>query len=66
MRQQLKQSLKDLEAEYAAGQKTLVELKNRQDALRGTLLRISGELRLSKKSYRRTAKKKSKPNINGL
>ena len=41
MRQQFEMHLKRLEAEHVTGQKNLVELKNIQDTLRGTLPRIS-------------------------
>ncbi len=37
---QLEQQLKELRAEYAAGQKVLGELENEQAELRNTLLRI--------------------------
>ena len=40
MKRQLEQRLKELRAEYASGQKTLVELENKQINLRSTLLRI--------------------------
>ena len=41
MNQQLEQRLKELRAEYMAGQKSLAELENKQVTLRSTLLRIS-------------------------
>jgi uncharacterized coiled-coil protein SlyX len=37
MKQQLEQRLKELRAEYAAGQKVLGELENKQAELRKTL-----------------------------
>ena len=40
MKRQLEQRLKELRAEYAAGQKQLAELENKQMNLRSTLLRI--------------------------
>jgi hypothetical protein len=44
MKQQLEQRLKELRAEYMAGQKSLAELENKQEALRSTLLRISNAI----------------------
>jgi hypothetical protein len=46
MKQQLEQRLEELRAEYAAGQKTLDELENKQMALRNTLLRINSAIRV--------------------
>ena len=46
MKQQLEQRLKELKAEYAAGQKTLAELENKQNTLRDTLFRISGAIKV--------------------
>jgi hypothetical protein len=45
MKQQLEQRLKELRAEYAAGQKSLVELESKEAALRSTLLRISNAIK---------------------
>jgi hypothetical protein len=45
MKQQLEQRLKELKAEYEAGQKSLAELENKQAALRSTLLRISNAIK---------------------
>ena len=42
MRDRLEQRLKELEAEYEAGQQMLAELEARQATLRDTLLRING------------------------
>jgi len=46
MKQQLEQRLKELRAEYAAGQKALGELENKQAALRKTLLRINSAIQV--------------------
>jgi uncharacterized coiled-coil protein SlyX len=46
MKQQLEQRLKELQAEYAAGQKALAELENKQATLRTTLERISGAIQV--------------------
>jgi predicted nuclease with TOPRIM domain len=46
MREQLAQRLKELNAEFAAGQKMLVELEAKQANLRETLLRISGAIQV--------------------
>jgi septal ring factor EnvC (AmiA/AmiB activator) len=45
MKQQLEQRLKELRAEYMAGQKSLTELENKQETLRSTLLRISNAIK---------------------
>ncbi len=59
MKQQLEQRLKELRAEYMAGQKSLTELENKQAALKNTLLRISNAIKaieeeLSKKQEETT------------
>ena len=46
MKQQLEQRLKELRAEYAAGQKALAELENKQMSLRNTLLRIESAIQV--------------------
>jgi hypothetical protein len=46
MKQQLEQRLKELRAEYLAGQKVLGELENKQAALRKTLLRINSTIQV--------------------
>jgi septal ring factor EnvC (AmiA/AmiB activator) len=46
MKQQLEQRLKELRAEYKAGQKSLAELENKQVTLRSTLLRISNAIKV--------------------
>ena len=46
MKQQLEQRLKELKAEYEAGQKALAELENKQTALRNTLIRINGAIQV--------------------
>jgi phage shock protein A len=46
MKQQLEQHLKELRAEYAAGQKALAELENKQMSLRNTLLRIKSAIQV--------------------
>ena len=48
MRERLEQRLKELEAEYEAGQKMLAELEARQATLRDTLLRIKGAVTVLK------------------
>lgn len=44
MKEQLEIRLKELKAEYEAGQKMLVELENKMINLRETMLRISGAM----------------------
>jgi hypothetical protein len=46
MNRQLEQRLKELRVEYESGQKALVELENKQEALRSTLRRISNAIRV--------------------
>jgi len=46
MREQLEQRLKQLKAEFEAGQKMLAELEAKQASVRETLLRISGAIQV--------------------
>ena len=46
MRQQLEQRLKQLKAEFEAGQKMLAELEAKEADVRQTLLRISGAIQV--------------------
>jgi hypothetical protein len=46
MKQQIEQRLRELRAEYAAGQKALAELENKQTTLENTLLRIDGAIKV--------------------
>jgi hypothetical protein len=46
MKQQLEQRLKQLRAEYVAGEKALGELENKQAGLRNTLLRINSAIQV--------------------
>jgi hypothetical protein len=46
MKQQLEQRLKELRAEYAAGQKALDELEDKQTTIRGTLFRINSAIQI--------------------
>lgn len=46
MRDQLEQRLKQLKAEFEAGQKMLAELEAKQASVRETLLRISGAIQV--------------------
>jgi chromosome segregation ATPase len=46
MQQQLEQRLRELKAEYAAGQKSLAELESKEMALRGTLLRLGSAIQV--------------------
>jgi hypothetical protein len=45
MKRQLEQRLKQLQAEYASGQKMLADLESQEKNLRSTLLRISGAIK---------------------
>jgi hypothetical protein len=46
MNMQLERRLKELRAEYASGQKALSELENKEAALKETLQRISGAIKV--------------------
>ncbi len=46
MSAQLEQRLKQLTAEYEAGQKMLAELESKQASVRETMLRISGAIQV--------------------
>ena len=46
MQEKLETRLKELREEYAAGQKVMAELQNRQSELHQTLLRISGAIQV--------------------
>jgi len=46
MKQQLEQRLKELKAEYAAGQKSLAELEDKKAALKTALLRLNGAIKV--------------------
>jgi predicted nuclease with TOPRIM domain len=46
MREQLEKRLKELAAEFEAGQKMVAELEARQANLRNTLVRISGAIQV--------------------
>jgi predicted nuclease with TOPRIM domain len=46
MKAQLEQRLRDLKAEFEAGQKMMAELEAKQANLRDTLLRISGAIQV--------------------
>jgi len=46
MKQQLEQGLKELKAEYAAGQKSLAELEDKKAALKTALLRLNGAIKV--------------------
>lgn len=46
MKQQLEQRLKELNAEFEAGQKALADMEFKQTNLRNTLLRISGAMQV--------------------
>jgi hypothetical protein len=57
MKQQLEQRLNELRTEYASGQKALVELENKQAALRSTLLRISSAIQVLEEEIANESKK---------
>ena len=46
MKEKLKQRLKELRAEFEAGQKMLAEMELKQENLRNTLMRISGAIQV--------------------
>jgi predicted nuclease with TOPRIM domain len=54
MRTQLEERLKQLKAEYEAGQKMLADLEARQASLRETMLRISGAIQVLEEELAKT------------
>ncbi len=62
MRQQLEQRLKELRAEFDAGQRTLGELEIKQANLRNTLLRISGAIQVLEEELAR----ENQPGLNNI
>ncbi len=61
MKQQLEQRLKELNAEFEAGQKALADMEFKQTNLRSTLLRISGAMQVLQEEL----EKKNKSNDTG-
>ncbi len=55
MRERLVLRLHELKAEYEAGQQMLADLEQKQDSLRGTLLRISGAVQVLEEELGRVA-----------
>jgi predicted nuclease with TOPRIM domain len=55
MKQQLEQRLKELKAEFEAGQKMLAELESKQAELRNTLIRISGAVQVLQEELAKAA-----------
>lgn len=53
MREQLKQRLASLKAEFEAGQKALADLESRAADVRNTLLRISGAIQVLEEELRK-------------
>ena len=53
MKQQIEQRLRELKAEYAAGQKALAELENKQATLKNTLLRINSAIKVLEEELRK-------------
>ena len=56
MRQQIEIRLKELRAELETGRKTLVELENRQLALRQSLARISQAIKILEEELAKESK----------
>ena len=63
MKQQLEQRLKELRAEYAAGQKSLAELENKQDALRNTLSSHKNAIKVLEEELSKENSKKKQINL---
>ncbi len=61
MKQQLEQRLKELRAEYAAGQKSLAELENKEEALQSTLLRINNAIKAIEEDLSKAQEETTKP-----
>ena len=62
MREQLEQRLKQLKAEFEAGQKMLVELEAKETELRATLLRIQGAIEIIEEELTKDQRLASTPN----
>jgi predicted nuclease with TOPRIM domain len=62
MKQQLEQRLKELKAEFDAGQRTLGEMEIKQANLRNTLLRISGAIQVLEEELAR----ENQPGLNNI
>jgi predicted nuclease with TOPRIM domain len=65
MHAQLTNRLAQLKAEYEAGEKMLVELEQKQRALRETLLRISGAIQVLEEELGRADVPAEAPAANG-
>ena len=65
MREQLEQRLKQLKAEYEAGQKMLAELEARQANLREALLRIGGAIQVIEEKLAKFDQPTSMPDKTG-
>ena len=61
MQQQLEQRLRELKAEYAAGQKSLAELESKEMALRGTLLRLASAIQVLEEELSKESSKQNQP-----
>ncbi len=62
MREQLEQRLKQLKAEFDAGQKMLAELEVKKTELRETLLRIKGAIQIIEEKLAKDQRLASTPN----
>lgn len=59
MRSQIEERLRNLQADFEAGQKMLNELEVRQVELRNTLLRISGAIQVLEEMLEQEAESRS-------
>lgn len=68
MKQQLEQRLKELRAEFEAGQKALADMEFKQTNLRNTLLRISGAMQVLQEELDKESKSNEtrQPGIGGV
>jgi len=64
MREQLEQRLKQLKAEFEAGQKMLAELEAKQASVRETLLRISGAIQVIEEELEKSKQPAAVPQEN--
>ncbi len=65
MREQLEQRLKQLKAEFEAGQKMLADLEAKETELRATLLRLKGAIQTIEEELTKDHQITSAPNKTG-
>ncbi len=64
MKEQLEKRLKELRAEFEAGQKALADMEFKQTNLRNTLLRISGAMQVLEEELAKESKQEGIGQLN--